>query len=67
MKALTDFGIEIKTALLKKGKTQVWLQGEITAKTGKYMDDSYLHKILVGESNPEHIKAAIREILDLEE
>jgi hypothetical protein len=65
MKALTDFGIEIKTALLKKGKTQVWLHGQITEKTGKYMDDSYLHKIMVGEANPEHIKSAIREILDL--
>lgn len=65
MKALTDFGIEIKMALLKKGKTQMWLHEQITEKTGKYMDDSYLHKIMVGEANPKHIKAAIREILGL--
>lgn len=65
LKALTDFGIEIKTALIKLGKTQSWLHGQVAEKTGKYMDDSYLHKIMVGEANPEHIKAAIRDILNL--
>ena len=65
MKALTDFGIEIKTALLKQSRTQKWLQEQVREKTGLYFDDSYLHKIMVGESNPEHIKAVIREVLGL--
>jgi hypothetical protein len=67
MKALTDFGIEIKTALIRLGKTQKWLQEQVRDRLGLYFDDSYLHKIMVGESNPEHIKDAIREILGLKE
>ena len=66
MKALTDFGIEIKTALLKQSKTQKWLQEKVREKTGLYFDDSYLHKIMVGTANPEHIKSAIREILGMQ-
>ena len=66
MKALTDFGIEIKTALLKQSKTHKWLQEQVTEKTGLYFDSSYLHKIMTGEANPEHIKSVIREILGLQ-
>ena len=66
MKALTDFGIEIKTALIKLGKTQKWLEEQVTEKTGLYFDSSYLHKIMVGKANPEHIKAVIREILNIQ-
>ena len=65
MKALTDFGIEIKTALLKQNKTHKWLQEQVTEKTGSYFDSSYLHKIMTGEANPEHIKAVIREVLGM--
>lgn len=65
MKALTDFGIEIKTALIRIGKTQKWLQEQVRVRLGLYFDDSYLHKIMVGEANPEHIKEAIREILGI--
>lgn len=65
MKALTDFGIEIKTALLKQNKTHKWLQEQVTEKTGLYFDSSYLHKIMTGESKPKHIIAVIREVLGM--
>ena len=66
MKTMTDFGIEIKMELLKQNKTQKWLQEQVQEKTGLYFDSSYLHKILTGTSNPEHIKSVIREILGLQ-
>lgn len=65
MKALTDFGVEIKTALLKQNKTHKWLQEQVTERTGLYCDGSYLHKIMTGKANPEHIMSVIREILGL--
>lgn len=64
---LTPFGLCVKTELLRRGKTQKWLEETVTAKTGLYMDSGYTYKILTGERSAPKIIQAIREILDLPE
>ena len=63
----TPFGLCIKTELLKRGKTQKWLESEINARTGMYVDDSYLYKIFTGQRSAPKISQAIQEILQLED
>lgn len=62
----SDFGLCVKTELLRQGKEQKWLEEAITEKTGLYVDSGYLYKILTGKRNAPKIVAAIREILGLE-
>lgn len=64
---LTPFGLCVKTELLRKGKTQTWLQNEVTARTGLFLDDGYIYKILTGQRNAPKIIQAIRDILDIPE
>ena len=63
----TPFGLCVKTELLRRGKTQARLVEEVSKKTGMFVDDSYLHKILTGQRNAPKIVQAIREILDISE
>ena len=63
----TPFGLCVKTELLKRGKTQTRLVEEVSEKTGLFVDDSYMHKILTGQRNAPKIVQAIREILDISE
>lgn len=62
---LTDFGLCVKTELLRRGKEQKWLEKEITEKTGLYVDSSYLSKIYTGKRNAPKVVRAIREILNI--
>ena len=62
---ISEFGLNVKIELLKKGKTQKWLEEEITKKTGLYVDSGYMHKILTGQRNAPKIVEAIREILKI--
>lgn len=62
---LTDFGLCVKTELLRRGMEQKQLEKSITEKTGLYVDSSYLSKILTGQRNAPKIIQAIREILDM--
>lgn len=62
---LTDFGLRVKTELLKRGKTQKWLEQRIREETGLYMDSSYLLKIFTGQRNANRVVTAIKEILDI--
>ena len=64
---LTPFGLCVKTELLRRGKTQTWLQNEVTDRTGLFLDDSYRYKILTGQRNATKIVKAICEILDIPE
>jgi hypothetical protein len=48
------------------GKTQKWLEEAVSAKTGLYVDSSYMYKILTGQREAPNIVAAIREILQIE-
>jgi hypothetical protein len=60
------FDKAVKIRLIEMGKTQTWLCGEITARTGLYVDSGYLDRIYKGKRNAPKIVAAIREILSLE-
>lgn len=61
----TDFGLAVRTELLRTGKSLKWLQDATTAKTGLYVDNSYMHRILTGKRNAPKVVAAIREILGM--
>lgn len=63
----SDFGLCVKTELLRIGKDQKWLEGEVTKKTGLFVDSGYMYKILTAQRNAPKIVAAIREILNIQE
>lgn len=62
---LTDFGLCVKTELLRRGIEQKQLEKSITEKTGLYVDSSYLSKIFTGRRNAPKVVQAIREILSI--
>lgn len=61
----TDFGIEVKTRLLTMGKSQTWLEGQVSEKTGLFVDSSYMYKVLTGQRNAPKVVGAIRTILEM--
>lgn len=63
----TDFGLCVKTELLRTGKEQKWLEEAVSEKTGLYVDGGYMYKILTGQRNAPKIVAAICEILSIRE
>lgn len=63
----TDFGLCVKTKLLQMGKEQKWLEETVSEKTGLYVDNSYMYKILTGQRNAPKIVAAICELLNIQE
>ena len=62
----TDFGLCVKTKLLQMGKEQKWLEEAVTEKTGLYVDNGYMYKILTGQRNAPKLVAAICEVLSIE-
>ncbi len=62
----SDFGLSVKVKLLQTGKSQKWLEEEVTAKTGLFVDGSYLYKIFTGQRNAPKVVDAICEILEIE-
>lgn len=62
----TPFGLCVKTELLKRGKTQRWLEDQIES-IGMYMDSGYMYKILTGQRNAPKVVHAIRSILELQD
>lgn len=62
---LTDFGLCVKTELLRRGMGQKELEKTITERTGLYVDSSYLSKIFTGQRNAPKVVQAIREILSI--
>lgn len=63
---LTEYGIEVKTKLMRLNKTQVWLIDEVKKLLPDvYLDSSNLYKILTGEIKSSVIKTAIDQILDV--
>ena len=56
----SDFGLCVKTELLRQGKEQKWLEEQISEKTGLFIDSGYMYKILTGKRNAP-------KILDIEE
>ena len=63
----SDFGLCVKTELLRQGREQKWLEAEVTERTGLYVDSGYMYKVLTGQRNAPKIVAAIREILNIQE
>lgn len=61
----TNFGLCVKTKLLQMGKEQKWLEEAVSEKTGLFVDNGYLYKILTGQRNAPKIVAAICEILNI--
>lgn len=62
----TEFGLCVKTELLRRGKEQKWLEEQIREKTGLFVDSGYMYKILTGQRNAPKIVEAICEILGLQ-
>lgn len=60
----TPFGLCVKTELLKRGKTQKWLEEQIES-AGMYMDSGYMYKILTGQRNAPKVVQTIQCILGL--
>ena len=67
MSKFSDFGLCVKTELLRTGKTQKWLEEAVAEKTGLFVDGGYMHKVLTGQRNAPKIVTAIREILNIPE
>ena len=63
----SDFGLCVKTELLRIGKEQKWLEKTVSEKTGLYVDSGYMYKILTGQRNAPKIVAAICEILNIQD
>ena len=63
----SDFGLCVKTELLRMGREQKWLEAAVSEKTGLYVDGGYMYKILTGKRNAPKIVAAICEILSIQE
>ena len=62
----TDFGLCVKTELLRQGREQKWLEEVVSEKTGLYVDGGYMYKILTGQRNAPKIVNAICEVLGLQ-
>jgi hypothetical protein len=67
MSKYSDFGLSVKTELLRQGKSQKWLAEAVNKKTGLFIDDSYMYKIITGQRNSQKIVDAICEILSIEQ
>lgn len=63
----TAFGLAVKSALLRAGKRQAWLEKEVTRRTGKYMDSGLMYKILTGRRPARETVRVICQILELED
>lgn len=63
----TDFGLCVKTELLRLGKDQKWLEKAVAEKTGLFVDNGYMYKILTGQRNAPKVVTAICEILNIKE
>lgn len=61
----SDFGLCVKTELLRIGKDQKWLEQAVAEKTGLFVDNGYMYKILTGQRNAPKVVAAICEILKI--
>jgi hypothetical protein len=67
MATITDFGIEVKTKLLKHPLgTQEALAEEVSARTGLSVDGAYISNIIAGRRNPQKVVDAICEILEIQ-
>ncbi len=62
----SDFGLCVKTELLRRGKEQKWLEAAVSEKTGLFVDGGYMYKILTGQRKAPKIVEAIKELLEID-
>ncbi len=62
----SEFGLCVKTELLRIGKDQKWLIDAVSEKTGLFVDGGYMYKILTGQRKAPKIVAAICEVLNID-
>lgn len=62
---LTDFGLCVKTELLRRGMSQTELEKKVSEDTGLFVDGGYMYKILTGQRNPEKIIESVKKILGI--
>lgn len=61
---LSEYGIAIKTELLKRGNTQNWLIAEVRKLLPeRYVDVSYLNRIITGQIKQSVVMDAIDRVL----
>ncbi|TQI68968.1 XRE family transcriptional regulator [Clostridium sp. KNHs216] len=66
-RALTPFGMEVKTKLLSIGQTQEWLIAQAKECTGMYVDSSNLYKLMTGQLHSKRLENAVRDVLKISE
>lgn len=64
---ITEYGVKVKVALMKQGKTQEWLIKELSKATGQYVDSSNLNRVITGRLHSQSLIAGINKILDIED
>ena len=64
---LTPYGKAIKIRLIELDKPQTWLIEQVKELTGQYCDSSLLRKLSTGQLNVPKIRAAINQVLGLED
>lgn len=62
---MTEYGKKVKIRLIELEKNQTWLIERVTERTGLFMDNGYMQKILSGQRKAPKILEAINEILNL--
>lgn len=62
---LNDFGLCVKTELLRQGMSQAELEKRVSEDTGLFVDSGYMYKILTGQRNPEKIVESVKKILGI--
>ena len=65
MSKFSDFGLCVKVRLLQIGKDQKWLEETVSDKTGLFLDNGYMYKILTGQRKAPKIVSAICDVLDI--
>lgn len=65
IKPQSQFGINVKIALMQNQKTQKWLIDELKKETGLFVDGSLLYKVLTGKNNNPKLIIAIEKILHI--
>ena len=67
-KALTSYGITVNVRLMEMGKKQTWLIEQIQELLpSRYIDSSFINRVLTGQTNSPEVVAAINEILNINE
>lgn len=66
--ALTPYGIKVNVRLLEMGKKQTWLIEKIQELLpSRYIDSSFINRVLTGQTNSPEVIASINEILCIDE